>query len=223
MKRLALLLPLLLACENPPTGLPEPVYEVRLFYAYPEGAEDRGLALADSVKRSVAIAQYWLVEHTGVRLRLNDRLTIAELVGWTAEDMNAAKVHAVLEIAIAKLLAPGQIAFVYYDGHYDKACGGSAWPPTLPGKVAAAYLKSTLGGCDREPFLGRSSTGVSFGYRERQFLHDTLHLLGIIPPPDGPHSLDSSDLMCGTGCKSALYIGDGYTDLITASPYAEEA
>ena len=85
----------------------------------------------------------------------------------------------------AGLIRTNKVYAVYYDGGSMWACGAAAWPPLVPGKVAAMYLKGTPpdASCVR-PFV--ESPDVFPGYWEFAMLHDLLHTFGIVDP-DAPN------------------------------------
>ena len=83
----------------------------------------------------------------------------------------------------AELRAPDsdvrQVYAVYYDGSTKAACGGGAWPPSLPGSVAALYLRATYGTgipC-YDPTLSRTGLQIM----DFAMLHEVLHTMGFVP------------------------------------------
>ena len=76
---------------------------------------------------------------------------------------------------------PDKLYAVYYDGTSTFACGGGAWPPTLPGNVAAMYLNGLPGSavpCASNPFASASEPPT---YQEFAMLHEIMHTLGFVP------------------------------------------
>ena len=109
--------------------------------------------------------------------------------------------------------APNKIYAVYYDGRSKTACGGGAWPPTLPGNVAALYLN----GLPNDPNPCRNNNFASAGgpptYWEFAMLHEILHTLGFVATCAPNHtraghtSENDNDLMwAGDG----NWLPDGY-------------
>lgn len=84
------------------------------------------------------------------------------------------------ELAAAGFTAPRKLHAVYYGGSSDFACGGGAWPPSLPGRVAAEYLLGTPPGaspCAANPVGASADTP---GYFDFAMLHEILHTLGFV-------------------------------------------
>jgi hypothetical protein len=90
---------------------------------------------------------------------------------------------------------------VYYAGSSNFACGGSPWPPTLIGNVAALYLRGTPPGASPCATSRFASSPASPGYVEFSMIHELMHSLGAVATC-APHftaaghvSDDPSDLM----------------------------
>lgn len=70
---------------------------------------------------------------------------------------------------------------VYYDGSSTYSCGGGAWPPTLPGVVAAMYLRGRPPGAPPCDTNALAAQGAPPGYLDYAMLHELLHSLGAVP------------------------------------------
>ena len=84
------------------------------------------------------------------------------------------------ELRARGLIAPDKLYAVYYDGSSTWACGGGAWPPALPGQVAAMYLRGAPPGappCAGNPL---AAPGAPPGYMDIAMLHELLHTRGYV-------------------------------------------
>ena len=84
------------------------------------------------------------------------------------------------ELMDAGLYEPAKRYAVHYDGTSSFSCGGGAWPPTLPGKVAALYLHGLPNSafpCDRNQF---APAGGVPRYWEFSWIHELVHTLGFV-------------------------------------------
>ena len=147
---------------------------------------------------SFQAAQHWLAGQTGgARLRLDSsggqldigfvRLAASDASlrgsGGDTLETGFAFVRDRLEreLAALGLLAPHKLYAIYYGGSSALGCGGGAWPPDLPGHVAALYLAGEPAGartCASNP-LGASP--LVPGYLDYAMLHEILHTLGLVP------------------------------------------
>ncbi len=88
-----------------------------------------------------------------------------------------------LELQRAGMLASNKLYAVYYEGTSSWACGGGAWPPLLPGRVGAMYLRATPPGqslpCGDSRPWGRANLVPD--YVDYGILHELVHSLGITP------------------------------------------
>jgi hypothetical protein len=183
---------------------------VHAVYALPSDGADRALDTNGVLAASVDSWEAWFAGQTGgERLRLDTfggalDVTFVRL-GET--DAELARQGAFLrdaierELGAAGFLRADKVYAVYYDGSSPFACGGGAWPPTLPGRVAALYLHGAPPGappCDTNRFAG---PGEPPGYLEFAMIHELLHTLGFVPTCAPHHtraghvSDDPSDLM----------------------------
>jgi hypothetical protein len=184
--------------------------QVHVIYTVPRDGVDRGLDTSGVLATSVAAWSTWLTAQTGgPGLRLDTcggllDITYVALSQTDAELLaRGAYVRDEIESALqdAGHLEANKLYAVYHDGGSTWACGGGAWPPTLPGRVAAMYLRGTPPGatpCDQNPFAPDEDTP---GYLEYAMLHEIVHTLGLVAEcapnhtRSGHTSEDPSDLM----------------------------
>lgn len=167
------------------------LYQVQLVYVLPLDGVDAGLDVDGTLAASAAAWNDWLILQTGgTRLRLdtyNEQLDIV-FVLLTSTDAELAAEGLFIRDRIERELAalgfdhPQKIYAVYYGGTVNGACGGGAWPPTLPGRVAAMYLggQFDIAGvpdCDTNPF---AATMDEIGYMEFAMIHEIVHTLGVV-------------------------------------------
>jgi hypothetical protein len=109
------------------------------------------------------------------------------------------------DLKASGLVVAGKIYAVYYDGASTYACGGGAWPPVLPGVVAALYLHGAPPGappCDTNQF---HSPGEDAGYLDFAMIHELMHTLGFVPS-------------CAPHFTLAGQVSDSPHDLLYAGP-----
>jgi hypothetical protein len=188
--------------------------QVHLVYAIPSDGTDRALDTNGVISGTVAVWEDWLASQTGGRiLRLDtyqgaDDITFVRLPQTDAELAGADpyirdRIEADLETS--GLIVPGKIYAVYYDGASTYACGGGAWPPVLPGVVAALYLHGAPPGappCDTNQFHAR---GEAPGYLDFAMIHEIMHTLGFVPS-------------CAPHFTLAGHVSDSPNDLLYAGP-----
>ena len=196
-----------LAAQSAPRELPRTTTDrpddaagpqVHVVYAIPHGGADRQLDLNGVLAGSVDSWNTWLRGQTGgFGLRLDPsggELAVSFFETPLTDDEMAAKGAFVRdelerELRAAGLLAPGKIYAVYYDGKSTWSCGGGAWPPALPGVVAAMYLHGLFGAsnaCEQNSCAGR---GEAPRYFEFGMLHELMHTLGFVPTCAPHHTL----------------------------------
>ena len=159
-------------------------------YVLPSDRPDRSFDLDGTLAGSVESFQGWLADKTGGQaLRLDTHegaldVTFLRLDQTDAEvAAQGAFVRDLLEdeLDAAGFDDPDKLYAVYYDGTSTFACGGGAWPPTLPGNVAAMYLNGLPAGpvpCASNPFASASQPPT---YQEFAMLHEIMHTLGFVP------------------------------------------
>ena len=172
--------------------------QVHVVYAVPRDGADAGLDTTGALEHSVGSFQGWLRSQASgreLRMDLHDGKLDVTFIRLARTDATMASYGVFLrdslerEMGRAGLLRPNKVYAVYYDGGSTWACGGAAWPPVVPGQVAAMYLKGTPTGvsCAR-PFV--TSPSAFPGYWEFAMLHDLLQTLGIVAPNAPHHTAD---------------------------------
>jgi hypothetical protein len=183
-----------------------------VIYAIPSDGTDRSLDTDGTIVSSVNAWNSWLASQTGGLggLRLDtsggslditffkDPHTDAQIAarGAFVRDQLESDLHA------AGFDSPGKVYVVYYDGTSTYACGGGAWPPTLPGDVAAMYLHglpSSPVPCDTNQFAPNGQPG----YLDYSMLHEIMHTLGFVAS-------------CAPHFFAAGHVSDSPTDLMYA-------
>jgi hypothetical protein len=160
---------------------------VHVMYVLPADGTDAYLDVDGTLERSTASLEAWLTGQAGLGVRF-DRFsgeldTSFARLSQTDSQMRAygplLVVHIELELLAAGRIDPDKRYLVYYDGGSTYSCGGAAWPPNVPGQIAALYLRGTPPGTScTQPFVS-TSTGFP-RYWEFAALHDLLHTLGIV-------------------------------------------
>ncbi|HEV8228340.1 MAG TPA: hypothetical protein VGQ86_00155 [Candidatus Limnocylindria bacterium] len=163
--------------------------QVHFMYVLPSDGVDESLDTNGRITNAISAVQTWLGGQTGGRKLRVDRAAGAPDITFfrlSASDASISASGAFVrdrieaELKAAGFNAAGKIYAVYYGGGSTYACGGGAWPPTLPGIVAAQYLKGTPPGafpCANNP-VGANPAGP--GYEEFAILHEVLHTIGIV-------------------------------------------
>jgi hypothetical protein len=164
--------------------------QLHVVYAIPSDGVDRGLDTSGAIESSVASFQRWLAGETGGATLRQDTfegaldVTFVRLPRTDAEiAARGAYVRDELEslLRAGGQIAPGKLYAVYYDGSSTYACGGGAWPPVLPGVVAAMYLKGRPSGATPCDANALAAPGAPPGYLDYAMLHELLHTLGAVP------------------------------------------
>ena len=200
--------------------------QVHSVYALPSDGGDRGLDTNGTIGNTVGSWQHWLgVQTSGRVFRLDTYAGVLDITFVRLGRSNAAMtgygayVRDTIEkdlVALGLVAAPKLYA-VYYDGGSTFSCGGGAWPPGLPGRVAALYLQGAPPGapsCNSNPFAASPTSAP--GYLEFAMIHELMHTLGFVSSA-APHftlaghtSDSATDLMyAGTlpWAPSALDVG----------------
>lgn len=181
--------------------------QVHVMYVLPSDGVDQNLDSNGSINTSVAAFQKWFRNQTGGKgLKLDTHQGSLDVtffrMGKTDEEIKAAGAYVSGEIekAIidAGLTQSDKIYSIYYGGGSTYACGGAAWPPTVPGISASMYLLAC-------PEKSLTTSEDNPGYWEYAMLHDTLHVLGIVPECAPNHTL-------------AGHVSDSSNDLMYAGP-----
>lgn len=186
-------------------------YQIHAVYAVPSDLSDRHYDTDGSIAYSLTAIDTWFYKQTGQRQRLNlDRvggaidITFVRLAQTDAQ-LRTAGIHQRdrLEDILKQrgFRSPRKLYAVYYDGTHATTCADGAYPPSLPGTVAAAYLRAQPPGwtpCDTYPWAG---DGQAPAYRDFTMLHEIVHTLGFTPATAAHHtrqghtSISPTDLM----------------------------
>jgi hypothetical protein len=160
-------------------------------YVLPRDGTDRQLDLNGTLANTIGSWQTWLAGQTGGRRFRLDTFSSAldiTFVRLTRTDAMMKGYGAFVRDTIEReLVTRGftvatKVYAVYYDGGSTWACGGGAWPPGLPGRVAVMYLQGTpagAAGCNTKPFA--TSPTQAPGYMEFGMIHEIIHTLGFVP------------------------------------------
>ncbi|HKP98731.1 MAG TPA: hypothetical protein VJ735_00235, partial [Actinomycetes bacterium] len=161
---------------TPQTGGPRPpsaasaadtdqTYAIQPLYVLPGDGADHGLAADGTISQSVSAMQQWLMGQTGgVRLRILTGTVATVRIGETDAQITARGAY--VRDRVEQLLRqegyadPNRLYAVWYDGTSTFSCGGGAWPPDLPGQVAALYLQGRYDSvdCSQDRFSGDGKT-----------------------------------------------------------------
>jgi hypothetical protein len=186
--------------------------QIHALYVVPADGVDRGFDTDGTVAASVANWQRWFVGQTlggGLRLDTSGGELDVSFHRLAQTDSAMAQRGTFIRDAIeAELRASGfaradKVYAVYYDGSSTAACGGGAWPPSLPGNVAALYLRGTFGSGTScyDPALSRGGLQIM----DFAMLHEVLHTMGFVPTC-APHHTRSG------------HVSDDPRDLMYAGP-----
>jgi len=184
--------------------------QIHAFYVVPADGADRGLDTDGTIAASVTNWQGWFRGQTlgpGLKLDTSGGELDVTFRRLSQTDAQLAARGVFIREAIEQELRaagfdrPGKIYAVYYDGSNRDACGGGAWPPSLPGNVGAIYLRATFGAgflC-YDPALSRSGLQIM----DFAILHEVMHTIGFVPT-------------CAPNHTRAGHVSDSPTDLMYA-------
>ncbi len=133
--------------------------QVHILYVLPSDGTDRALDANGDLATSVTAFMNWLSLQTGgrklkldsyqgsiditfVRLKKTNSEMKGSGTGWP-NGIPYLRNRIEDELSAAGFSNAQKIYAVYYDGGSDYACGGAAYPPTVPGRVTAMYLGSS--------------------------------------------------------------------------------
>ena len=186
--------------------------QIHAVYVVPSDVTDRALDTDGTVAASVANWQRWFVSQTlGGGLRLDTSGGEIDVTFHRLADTDAALAArgVFLRDAIERALRgagfddPDKIYAVYYDGSATAACGGGAWPPTLPGNVGAVYMRATNG--SRLPCYDPSLSRQGLQIMDFAVLHEVFHTMGYVPTC-APHHTRSGHV--SDDPRDLMYAGD---------------
>lgn len=187
--------------------------QIHYMYVLPLDGRDEQLDVNGAIAASVASIQTWLAQQTGGRrLRVDTfqgRLDVTFFrLSETDAQITASGAYVrdriEAELKTSGMTRAGKLYGVFYGGGSTYACGGGAWPPVLPGIVAAQYLKGTPPGatCASNP-VGASASLPA--YEDFAMLHELLHTMGIVGA-------------CAPHFTLAGHVSDDPRDLMYAGP-----
>jgi len=186
--------------------------QLKVLYALPSDGVDRALDTLGVLQRSVSSWQRWLSAQTTGRVMRLDTFgggLDVQFVRLPRTDAQYRAFGALIRDSIEKDLAAAGVStntqklyLTYYDGGHIDRCGSAAYPPLLPGRVAAIYLQGTITGgpnCNTNAFAATPTSTP--GYIEFVGAHETMHLLGLVSAAAPDHGFtghtitDPNDLM----------------------------
>jgi PASTA domain len=163
--------------------------QIHAIYAVPSDAPDRAFDTDGSIESSTNAYQTWLAAQTGGRTLRFDTfqgsldVTFHRLPRSDAEYASQGLFSQRLleqDLRTAGHVGDAKLYVVYFDSSNGAACGGAAWPPTLPGNVAAFYLRGRVGASPPCLSSGFAPAGAPPRYTEFAVLHEVLHPMGIV-------------------------------------------
>jgi hypothetical protein len=171
--------------------------QVHALYVLPSDGADRRLDANGTIAASFANWQAWVREQTfnnGIRLDTSGGELDVTFVRLSRTDAQLAARGLNLrdaledELRAKGIVRAGKLYAAYYDGSSTAACGGGAWPPRLPGAVAALYLRATYGPGTTcyEPERSRSGLQIM----DFAMLHELMHTMGYVPSCAPNHTRD---------------------------------
>ena len=186
--------------------------QIHAVYVVPADGADRSFDTDGTVAASVGNWQRWFESQTlGGGLRLDTSGGELDVSFHRLAETNAALggrgvfLRDAIEQALraAGFNRPDKVYAVYYDGSSTAACGGGAWPPTLPGNVGAVYLRATYaaGVPCYDPSLSRQGLQIM----DFAVLHEVLHTMGFVPTC-APHHTRSGHV--SDDPRDLMYAGD---------------
>jgi hypothetical protein len=186
--------------------------QVHALYVLPADGVDRALDTNGTIAASFANWQRWVRAQTfnnGIRLDTFGGELDVTFVRLGRTDAQLAARGASLwealedELRAERLVRPNKVYAAYYDGSNAAACGGAAWPPKVPGSVAALYLRSTFGPGTTcyEPERSRAGLQVM----DLAILREVFNAMGYVPAC-APN--DTGDGHVSDSPRDLMYAGD---------------
>jgi hypothetical protein len=190
---------------------------IHIIYAVASDGTDRQLDTNGTLVRTVLAWNNWMrIQTQGRGLRIDTAgglpdITFVRLPQTEAflEGRGTAIREAIEgELSARGFLVADKLYGVYYDGPARDVCGSGAWPPSVPGRVGAVYLRGyfTTPGvapCSAHPLA--ASPLSSMGYIEAAMIHEVLHIMGYVP-------------VCSLNHALAGHVGDDPRDIMYAGP-----
>ena len=186
--------------------------QIHAVYVVPADGTDRALDTNGTIAASVSNWENWLRGQTGGHgLRLDTYGGAADVTYFRMSETDA-QVSAMgafvrdaieRELKSAGITKPGKLYAAYYDGNSTYACGGGAWPPTLPGIVAAVYLPPTFWNTVGDPCYAPERSLGGLQLMDLAILHELMHTMGFVAT-------------CAPHFTRAGHVSDSPTDLMYA-------
>jgi len=189
-------------------------HQVHVLYVVPSDGADRAYDLDGSIAHSVERWNTWFEQETGgTRIRMdtaNSELDVSFFrLSRSDAQMNAygggLRIQLEYELVAAGFDAPQKIYLVYYDGGSVEtpACGIGGFPPSLPGTVAAMFMKAVPANFDCSlvffaPTLDPAERPDHIG------IHELFHTLGMVPGC-APHQANGAHV--GDDPSDQMYVG----------------
>jgi hypothetical protein len=172
--------------------------QIRAVYVTTADGPDFGHDTSGKICNSIRAIATWFHAQSGAYLRFDTaggdldigfaRLarTDAEMAGTDPSNSSVASGHAFvrdrIELGLGQL-APNKMYAVFYEGTSFYACGAGPWPPVIPGRVGAIYLRATPTGVaipcgDAIPW---GLPDLTPHYVDYAILHEIVHGLGLAP------------------------------------------
>lgn len=186
-------------------------YQLHFFYAVPSDSKDDLLDVNGQIALSAAAMNTWLEGQTGHRLRYDNfdgALDVTYLpLEPTADEINELDTRILVyiehEIKARGFDPSHKLFIVYYDGFFTNSqgyCGLASYPPDGAGQTAVLLLRGYNPNQDYVCPRQFTKSETYTGYFEMTILHETLHLLGMVPScaphnDDGHVNDNSQDLM----------------------------
>jgi hypothetical protein len=235
------------ATQNRPDDSARP--KIKVWYVLPSDGVDESLDTDGTIARSIAVGLNWLRAQSGGRTLRVDTFNGDLDVGFFRMSRTDAEIAGTgpyvrdeieMEMQGASLTQANRLDLVFYGGSSTFACSGAANPFYGPaGSVGALYLKAVVAGYTAcgDNLLAESEAAPP-GYWEFSWMHESMHLLGIVEAcalheVQGGHVGDSPDDLMYAGeqgwTPSTLdvgrddYFGHGRRDCadLANSPYLE--
>jgi hypothetical protein len=198
--------------------------QIHVIYATASDGPDFGHDTSGKICNSIRAVATWFHAQSGAYLRFDTAAGLvdigfvrlaksdAEMRGTDPANLSIDTGHAFVRERIERelgLLAPNKMYAVFYEGTSVYACGGGPWPPEVPGRVGAVYLRATPTGTavpcgDSYPW---GSDDLVPNYVDYAVLHELVHGLGLAPA-GAPHQHNSGhvfDLGAPSPSRDLMY------------------
>lgn len=172
--------------------------QIHALYVLPSDGVDDGIDIDGTIATSLEATQNWFREQSGgLELRIDscDKEFDVTFFRLARSDAAIASAGAFVrdeletELRAAGFDKPNKLYAVYYGGSSTFACGGGAWPPTLPGTMAALYLKGQVENAPPCASNAFASSAMDPAYWEFAMLHEVVHTLGLVAECAANHTL----------------------------------